>query len=243
MRKDREELMKRLVRMARAAAVAGAMMAPAAAMAQGAMKPVVAVLRFDNNSIGKDATDYDGIGKAIQAMLITDMTGDPKVTVVDRDHIEELLREQHLVREGAVDPATAVRIGKLLGAQYMIAGGFMSDGRGTMVLTAHSINVETSAIGNPTRVQQKTDDVLGLIAQLSAKLSRELKLPALEHATGAADRKMDLHTAMLYAKALDAQDNGDTAKAIELYRQVLTRFPNYSPATARLDKLTGKSGS
>ncbi len=252
MRESREETMKQFVRTAWALALAGAMVAPAMVTAQGANKTVVAVLAFDNNSIGKDASDYNGIGKAIQDMLITDMAGNANVTLVDRDHIQQVLQEQHLVRQGAVDPETAVRVGKLLGAQYMITGGFMSDGRGNMVLTARSINVETSVIGNPQRVQQKTDDVLGLIGQLSAKVTKDMKLPALEHRMGAMNRnmgdvgqkpqKMDLRTAMLYAKALDAQDNGDKAKAVELYNQVLKKFPDYTPAKEHLAKVNGSSG-
>ena len=37
------------------------------------------------------------------------------------------------------------------------------------MLTGRTINEETSAIGNPTRINAKGDDVLGMIAQLSAK--------------------------------------------------------------------------
>ncbi|MDE3216965.1 MAG: hypothetical protein KGO03_11225, partial [Gemmatimonadota bacterium] len=98
--------MMRFVRTAWALALAGAMVAPATAAAQGAKKPVVVVLGFDNNSIGKDAADYNGIGKAIQDMLITDMAGNGNVTLVDRDKIQQLLQEQNLVRQGAVDPET-----------------------------------------------------------------------------------------------------------------------------------------
>jgi TolB-like protein len=253
MRVSQEETMKRFVRTAWALALAGAMVAPATVAAQGAGKPVVAVLSFDNNSIGKDAADYNGIGKAIQDMLITDLAGAGNVTLVDRDHIQQVLREQNLVRNGSVDPETAVRIGKLLGAQYMITGGFMSDGRGTMVVTARSINVGTSVIANPQKVQQKTDDVLGLVAQLSAKVTRDMKLPALDHGTGAVNRnmgtesrrqpRMDMRTTMLYAKALDAQDNGDRARAVELYNQVLKKFPDYTPARDHLAKITGKPGN
>jgi TolA-binding protein len=53
--------------------------------------------------------------------------------------------------------------------------------------------------------------------------------------------KMDLRTAMLYSKALDAQDSGDSKKAAELYRAVLDKFPDYAPAKAGLAKAS-KSG-
>jgi TolB-like protein len=244
--------MKRFVRTAWALALAGAVVAPAAAAAQTAARPVVAVLSFDNNSIGKDHADYDGVGKALQDFLTNDLVANPNVQVVDRDRIQQVLQEQNLAKQGSIDPQTAVRIGKILGAQYMIAGGFISDGRGHVVATAHSINVETTAIGNPQKVQGNADDVLGLIGQLSDKVAHDMKLPVITHENGmgmnmppkktddvgTTHPKMDLRTAMLYSKALDAQDSGDTAKATELYRQVLDKFPNYTPAKTRLAKLS-----
>ena len=154
-----------------------AMFAPVVAVAQA--KPVVAVLYFDNNSWGKDAADYNGVGKGIAEMLVTDMASNPNLSVVERERIQSLLVEQNLTKEKAIAPETAIRLGKLLGAQYMITGGFMSDGRGNFVLTSRVINVETSQISHPTRLDSKGDDVLGLISQLSRKLNSEMKLPAL----------------------------------------------------------------
>ena len=153
-----------------------------------AATPVVAVLYFDNNSFGKDRADYDGLGKGVADLLITDMASNPSLRVVERDRIQSVLQEQALVRSKSIDPQTAVRLGRILGAQYMITGGFMSDGKGSLVLTSRVISVETSAITNPVKLQAPTDDVLGLVAQLSAKLSSELKLPSLPRQTGDASR-------------------------------------------------------
>src|SRR5437016_10498087 len=92
-----------------------ALAAPAIVQAQG--KPVIAVLYFDNNSIGKDHADYDGVGKGIADMLITDMSQNQSVRVVERDRIQALVTEQNLTKSGAIDPTTAVRLGKIIGAQ------------------------------------------------------------------------------------------------------------------------------
>jgi Uncharacterized protein involved in formation of curli polymers len=96
---------------------------PSAARAQSDARPIVAVLSFDNNSIGAGRQDYDGIGKGIQETLIADMAANGKIRLVDRERIQRVLDEQHLSKSGAVDPATAVRVGKILGAQYAIYGG------------------------------------------------------------------------------------------------------------------------
>jgi TolB-like protein len=250
-----------------------AMFAPAIVAAQA--KPVIAVLYFDNNSIGKDRADYEGVGKGIADMLITDMASNPDVQIVERDRVQALLTEQGLTKSGAIDPQTAVKLGKIVGAQYMITGGFMSNGRGTYVLTARAINVETSAITNPVRLTSKGDDVLGLMSQLSTKLNTDMKLQALRvgdaggvggtspagqpaSSVSAVDpkaqssqpkastqiaqakrgRKMDMRTAMLYSKALEEEDAGNRTKAVELYRQVVSKFPEYAPAQQKIAKLS-----
>ena len=241
------------------ALVAAAMAAPTLAVAQS-NAPVVAVLYFDNNSFGKDRADYDGLGKGIADLLITDMAGNPAMRVVERDRLQSILQEQDLVKSKSIDAQTAVKLGRLLGAAYLVTGGFMSDGKGTLLVTSRVISVETGAITNPLKLQSKSDDVLGLIGQLSTKLNTELKLPALPRQTGDAgarksgaaatsssgrqagaettkSQKLDVKTALLYSKALDEQDSGHPKQAAELYRAVLQKFPDFGPAQQNLAKV------
>ncbi len=269
-------MLSRLVRTAAAASL----LAPAALAAQ-TNKPIVAILAFDNNS-------FDGLGKGIADMLITDMAANPKIRLVDRDRIQVVLAEQNLVKSGSVDPQTAVRLGRLLGAQYVIVGGFMN-ANGTMVLTGRTIDVETSETANPQRVQAKTDDVLGLVATLSAKLNNDIRLepkpgrrvgdaganaaPAGSPATTASAPttmqsasapaktpaasvekfarplppqskpvRLDVATARIYSSALDEMDKKNPAKAAELFRQVVAKYPGFMPARENLTRLA-KSGN
>jgi hypothetical protein len=55
-------------------AAAAVVALPAVARAQADARPIVAILSFDNNSIGAGRQDYDGIGKGIQETLIADMS-------------------------------------------------------------------------------------------------------------------------------------------------------------------------
>jgi TolB-like protein len=249
-----------------ALATLGAVLAlpPGSLAAQaGDARPTVAVLYFDNNSIGRDAADYAGVGRGIADLLITELAGNANIRLVERERIQALIQEQNLTAVGTIDPETAVRIGKILGVRHMIMGGFMNTGRGQMVLTARTVDVETSQIGNPQRVQQSGDDVLALVSQLSARLAASLNLPPVERRTGDAGHgghhgappaarqvagaapapgsampaKLDMRTALLYSKALEAQDAGDRAKAVELYDQVLDRFPTLESARVNRDRL------
>src|SRR5207244_6340879 len=46
-----------------------------------------------------------------------------KFSVVERDKLNLVLKEQGLATAGAVDPATAAKVGKILGVKYVVLGG------------------------------------------------------------------------------------------------------------------------
>jgi TolB-like protein len=159
----------------RTVATAAAFALPTVAVAQDA-RPVVVVFTFDNSSIGAGAADFAGIRTGVQDLLITDMASNAKIRLVDRAHLAEVMQEQNMVKGGQIDPATAVRLGKVLGAQYAITGGFLSDGHGKAVLTGRTIDIETTQIGNPQKIEGRADDVLGMISQPSSKLASGMSL-------------------------------------------------------------------
>jgi TolB-like protein len=148
------------------------------AAAQSDARPNVAVLAFENGSFGKARAEFEGLGKGIGDLLLNDLATAGRFRVVERERLQALLQERDLVTTGAVDPANAVKLGKLLGVHYMITGTFIADPKSRLVLTARAIDVETGAITNPQKVQSKGDDALALVAELSERLQRDLKLPA-----------------------------------------------------------------
>lgn len=239
--------MTRLVRIA-ALAVAGAVAPLATAVAQTG-RPTVAIMYFNNNVFTKDARDYDGLSKGVADFLITEMSSNASIRVVERDQVQRLIDEQKLVGAGQVDRETAVKVGKLLGAQHMIFGGFMADPKGNFRIDARAVNVETGAIEFTDRVQDQSDNVLGLIGQLATRLNAGLKLPSsvrtgdagamggAQQAGTPAPAKLPMRVAVMYGKALDMADKGDKARAVELFGAVLKEFPDYTPARRGLAKV------
>jgi len=212
------------------------------AVAQSA-KPTVAIMYFNNNVFTKDARDFDGLSKGVPDFLITEMSANTGIRVIERDQVQKLIDEQKLVSGGQVDLATAAKVGKLLGAQHMIFGGFMADPSGNFRIDARAVNVETGAIEYTERVQDKSDNVMALIGTLATRLNTGLKLPAMPMRTGDAGSapgarqagaptaaKLPMRYAVMYGKALDMQDKGDKVHAAELYGAVLKEFPDYAPA-------------
>jgi TolB-like protein len=158
--------------------------APLAAQSN-ANAPVVAVLAFENGAFGPGAKDYDGIGKGIMDIVITDLASGTKVRVVDRERVQKVLEEQNLTKAGSIDAQTAVRIGRMFGACYSIYGTFMRNEKtGENLLTIHTTNNETSQIENPEKIERKGDEIMGLINEVSAKFHSKLNLMACPGTTG-----------------------------------------------------------
>lgn len=244
--------MTRLTRIALLATAAAALIVPVAPREAAAQsgRPTVAVMYFNNNVFTKDARDYDGLSKGVPDFLITEMSANPAIRVIERDQVQKLVDEQRLVSGGQVDRETAVKLGKLLGAQHMIFGGFMADANGNFRIDARAVNVETGAIVYTERVQDKSDNVMTLIGQLATKLNSGLKLPAMPTRTGAVSEpagarqagapsaaKLPMRYAVMYGKGLDMADKGDKARAEELFGAVLKDFPDYTPAKIGMAKV------
>jgi TolB-like protein len=193
-------------------------------------RPTVAVMYFNNGALMKHA-DYQPLSKGIADVLITELASNDSIRVVERDQLQKLLEEQDLNNTDRVDKATAVKIGRILGAQHMIFGGFVIDPKGRMRLDARAVNVATSEIEYVETVTDKADNVLQMIATLADKLNAGMKLPStpgmrMGSAQHTRSNPTALKSLILYARAVGAQDAKDTHQAATLYKQFLDTSPS-----------------
>lgn len=89
------------------------------AMAAGP-KPTIAVIEFKNESGA--GWWRGGVGWELSGMLSNELSSSRAFTVLERSKIESVLQEQNLAASGRVSGQTGARMGKLLGARYLVAG-------------------------------------------------------------------------------------------------------------------------
>ncbi|HEY2849339.1 MAG TPA: CsgG/HfaB family protein [Gemmatimonadaceae bacterium] len=223
-------------------AAAGVAFAASSAFAQS--KPTVAIMYFNDGAIGKANEELKPLSKGICDMLISEMSDNPAIKVIERDQLQSVLGEQKLAADGTADKATAIKVGKLLSAHHMIFGGFVTDPAGTMVLNLRSVNVETGEIEFTTNASDKTANLLALIHKVAMKTNAGLKLPDIPKQVGEArqakDEKVPFQAVMLYSRGLQAKDAGDTKGAIQLFDQALAAFPGYDAPAKEKQKLGTK---
>ena len=113
--------MKRVSALALCAALLLAVVAvPSLSSAASSDKPRIAVLEFKNKA--DNQWWYHGGAEAAQDVFVTELVKSGKFRVVEREQLEALMQEKNLSLSGDVDPKTAVRIGKLLGVNYLLTG-------------------------------------------------------------------------------------------------------------------------
>lgn len=212
-------------------------LAAAPMLAQNDTRPTVAVLPFVNSAIGQANVELAPLSKGIADLLITDLAQNPAIRVVERENIASILTEQNLARDGRVDDATAVRLGKLLGARHIVTGSFVTDRSGTMVITIKSVDVESGRIEYSDMHRGQTDAFLTLVSTVADKTNRGLKLPALTPAARQSSearterqRRVPFQAVMMYSRAITAQDAGNRAEALTLFSQTIDRFPDFEDA-------------
>src|SRR4030081_83901 len=114
--------MKRVLSVAVCAVVGLAIAAPICLAKSGdkATKPRIAVLEFKNKA--DNQWWWHGGAAAAQDVFVTELVKSGKVRVVEREQPAALMQEKGLTLSGDVDPKTAIKIGKLLGVNYLLTG-------------------------------------------------------------------------------------------------------------------------
>jgi len=87
--------------------------------ADPATRPRVAILEFKNKAQGYG---WYQAGQAAQDMLVTELVKKGDFRVMEREQLEAILEEKNLSLSDDIDPKTAVKVGKMIGVEYLIAG-------------------------------------------------------------------------------------------------------------------------
>jgi TolB-like protein len=188
-------------------------------------RKTVAVLYFANHT---GVATYDALGKGIAEMLITDLSSLPSLRLVERARLEELMAEATFSRGDHADPRTAMEIGRVLAAQYVVTGAFTGidpelrlDGRLIRTETAEILR-SAQAQGTADAFFQIHEDLVGeLLPGLELALSQE-EWDRLQE-TRERNRIADAETVLAYSQALDHYDRGDYLEALELMAFVARR--------------------
>jgi TolB-like protein len=201
--------------------------APAVAAPVATRARTLAVLNFDNNT---GRTDYDAMGKGLAAMMITDLSVSPELKLVERERMQDVLQEQDMQRSRLFDSTTAVKAGRLLGAEF-IATGSLAAAAPELRIDMRVIRVETGQIVKTARASGPEDKLFELEQQLADGVLKDLDIAlSPEHEAQMrqrqqANREIGVNSFKGFSLGLAAMDRGDYVGAAQHFQPLVMESP------------------
>lgn len=198
----------------------------------------LAVLNFENNSL-LGSQDYNALSKGLAEIMITKLSQVQSIHIVERRKLQSLLDELKLSQAGFIETENSIQVGKMLGAQHMVFGGFIVTLDNKIRIDIHIVNVESGVTVKADQITGNTKQILSLIGKLGKKIVKDLDA----HITKQEDRllgtkqKIDLDAILHFSQALEYEDSGNMKLAYENYQKALQIEPDFLEAQKNIDKL------
>ena len=201
----------------------------------------IAIGDFTNAATHNHNT-YDPLRQGIASMMVGQLNAGIDLKVVERERLSWILDEQNLMRDAnIVDQRTAVRVGRLLGANHFIFGVFSTEKRlfsRRMRIVARIVDVETGELIGAEEVTGRPGQVYEMTERLVLKLANAINVTI---ASGEED------PVRRYTKSLDAMiayesgeallSRGSYRAAHEKFLEALTYDPQFSLAQVKIDSI------
>lgn len=196
----------------------------------------VAVLYFKNQT---GQPRLDPLQKGLALMLITDLSSVEQIQVVERVRLQALVEEMGLGTSGLVEEGSAPRVGRLLGARWLL-GGDLQRGR------AENLKVDSAVLdvpkgqsaGQPT-VEGELAELFRLEKDLLFDIVKTLRVELTPRQESRLRQPCSRSTSALLAlsRAVDAADGGRFEEAAAQYEKALQEDPGVCLAAEGLREL------
>ena len=196
----------------------------------------VAVLYFQNQT---NRSNIDFLQKGMTIMLISDLAKLQEIQVVERTHLQALVQEMQMGTSGIVAADTAPRVGRLLGARYLVGGDLNTAQADTIRIDSSLLNVpqngiigSSSSIGNMDALLRMEKEILfGLVHLLRIDLTEAQKAELRKPIT------TNIKALMFLVHGIQSSDEGDYAQAADFYERALKLDPGFEPAKSAITEL------
>lgn len=199
--------------------------------AEAADDPVLLVTWFRNNT---GSTDFDPLGRGLADMVLTDLAAVPDLRVVERERLAELMGELDLQRSERVDPKTAQKAGRLVGATHAVTGSIQGVDP-QIRLDIRLVEVATAEVLLAEQVTGRKDAFFDLEQELVRRFVLGLGRTVGEGSGATRVDQMD--SALAYGRALDQADRGDLEAASKTLGKLVSEEPKFQLAQDRYSEI------
>ena len=189
------------------------------------------VLYFETSaggSAGLALKDKNALSLALTETMISDLSRLRILTLVERERLNSVIKEQTLALTGLLDETSAARAGELLGARYLMTGSLVFTGS----LVTFSARIADTETGEVTAAASRTGEISRIFTfqeELLEELVTAWDLPLSRTERGELARRdsVPLEGLISLGNALEASDRGDYEKALTYLSAAVSLSPDF----------------
>lgn len=204
-------------------------------------KKVVCVIDLEDKS--NHSHTWQNVGTGIADMMVTALAESKKYTIIEREKLEKVMEEQKLGASGAVTPQTAAKIGRLLGANYIITGSVTEFGIKDSKLGVGGLN-KVLPIGGSAKISKNTARVAIDVRAIDTSTAQILAAAKGEGSKSSAEVEGDLSIAPSFDFGKEGFDETIIGKAAreaveKVVKELGKKFDEAGPSAVKIIKITG----
>jgi len=208
--------------------------------------PELDVLAIQPVGVVRATEEFEGFGDALSEFIVQDLTKVQSLTLVERTQLDAILRELELARSGAVDPNTAPRVGKLMGAGRVVTGSVTILDERELETSLFVTNVPEASLEDDVRrtARYDNDEFFAMQNALVFDILRAIGYEPTEEERILIDDvpTRSIGSFLAYGQGLAAEREGRQADAREAYRRSLEEDPTNPLAIQGFTSVGGVEG-
>ncbi|NNL48950.1 MAG: hypothetical protein HKO76_11370, partial [Acidimicrobiia bacterium] len=196
---------------------------------------------FPLNYLG-DESRYGVLGRGLSELVVVDLAHVRGIDVVERIRLQALLHELALSESERVDPSTAPRVGRLLGAGRIVGGSFD-------VLAQSNLRLDV-ALWDSTSISslELSDDLDNLFRLANQLVFDLLKTMGIEPSHEEIERiefvpTRNLQAFIAFCRGLALEDQRDFEGAARQFSEAVALDPAFGMAAQRVESAEGMNAS
>lgn len=204
-------------------------------------KKIVCVMDLEDKS--SHSHSWQNVGTGIAEMMVTALSETKKYTLIEREKLEAVLDEQKLGASGAVTAQTAAKIGRLLGAQYIITGAVTEFGVKDSKIGVGGLE-KVLPFGGGAKVAKNTARVSIDVRAIDTTSAQIVAAAKGEGSKSSAEFSGDLSIAPSFDFGKEGFDETIIGKAArkavdDVAKELSKKFDESGPSAVKIIKITG----
>ena len=186
---------------------------------------------------GTDST-WAPLSLALTDMLTTDLALTDRLRVLERARVGTLLDELEFSESGRMEAATAARGGRILGVGKMVQGVLRIEGDSRVGVEASVVETRVSESDlrfAPVRLEDQVERLFALEKALAFRVYEDLgiQLTIAERERISEYQTESLPALLAFGEGLEAQDQGNFARAAERFDTAAELDPDFANAASK----------